>query len=138
MAKEKGKEGPEKKAKIEKEGKTSVMSYKQGVEVEKQEMGEYSKKFGASVKSLQSDSKKFAKELKEAGKAIIEEGIKHMEGNVSKYRSDIKAQIKENKEAVSHMQTNIKLLLGEINKTKKDFQSYAHGSFNNYIKAFWG
>ena len=138
MAKEEGKEVSKKKAKVEKEGKTSVSSYKKGIEVEKQKMGDYSKKFGTSVKSLQSDFKKLAKDLKEKGKAMIEEGIKHMEGKVSKYRSDIKAQIKENKEAVSHMDTNVKFLLGEINKKKKDFQAYSKGPFIDYIKAFWG
>lgn len=113
MAKEKGKEGSEKKAKVEK--KTSVRSYKQGIEVEKQKMGEYSKKFGASVKSLQGDFKKHAKDLKD---------------KVDKLKGDIKDQVKENKEAASHMNSNVKLLLGEINKTKKNFQAYA--------QAFWG
>ncbi len=136
MAKEKGKEGSGKKARVEK--KTSVSSYKTGIAAEQQKMGEYSKKFGASVKSLQSDSKKFAKDLKEAGKAMIEEGIKRMEGKVSKYRSDIRAQVKENKEAGSHMASNVKLFLGEINKKKKDFQAYAKGPFADYAKAFWG
>ena len=116
MAKEESKEGSKKKAKVEKEGKTSVSSYKKGIEVEKQKMT-------TSVKSLQGDFKKFAKDIKEKGKAMIEEGIKHMGGI-------IKAQVKENKEAVSHMEGNVKFLLGEINKKKKDFQAYS--------SAFWG
>jgi len=116
-----------KKAKVEK--KTSVRYFKQGIEVEKQNMGAYSKKFGTSVKSLQSDFKKLAKDLKEKGKAMIEEGIKHMGGKVSKYRSDIKAQVRENKESASHMDSNVKFLLGEINKKKKDFQAYSKGTF---------
>ncbi len=53
-----------------------------------------------------------------------------MNDKVDKFKGDIKAQIKENKEAVSHMASNVKLFLGEINKKKRDFTDYS--------KAFWG
>lgn len=123
MAEEVKEEFPKKKAKAE--AKSSVKSLKHGIEVEKQKMGAYSKKMGASVRSLQAGFKKHAKDVKEAAIALREEGIKNMSEKVGKFKGDIKAQIKENKESVSHMGDNIKYYLSEINKTKNNFKSYA-------------
>lgn len=94
---------------------TSVKSYQRGIDVEKQKMEGYSKKFGTSVEKYRGD---------------IKAQIKKLGTSVEKYRKDIKDQIKENKEAVSHMADNVAFFLSEIEKKKKDFQSYAG--------AFWG
>lgn len=136
--------------------KTSVRSYEEGVCVEKQRMGDYTKKMASSVKSLQGEFKRHSKEIKEAGKTMNVEGKKKMNAKVEKFtgemktaskqiasgvrklNNDIKDQVQENKEAVSRIGGSIKLLLSEVNKKKKDFQAYARGPFNGYIKAFWG
>ena len=111
------------------EGKMNVRSYQQDINVEKQKMGAYSKKFGSTVRSLQADFKKHGKEMKEAASNMREEGIKNMSAKVGKFKGEIQDQIKENKQAVAHMVSNIKYFLGEINKKKKDFRSYAKVSF---------
>ena len=121
------KEVPKKKAKAE--GKMTVRSYQQDINVEKQKMGAYSKKFGSTVRSLQADFKKHGKEMKEAASNMREEGIKNMSAKVGKFKGEIQDQIKENKQAIAHIASNIKYFLGEINKKKKDFRSYAKVSF---------
>lgn len=125
--------------------KTSVKSYQGGISAETQKMADYAKKMGSGVrsiqgqsKSLQGEFKKHSKEMKEAGRAMIAEGNRNMHTKVSKFTGEIKEQIKENKEAVSHMENSIKLFLSEVNKKKKDFLAYQHGSFHAYIRAFWG
>lgn len=141
MAKEGIKEVPKKKTKTEE--KTSVKSYQQGIDVEKQEMTGYSKKFGTTVRSLQADFKRHQKEIKEAAVNMREEGAeemsnkinkfkgeirvatKAMDNKVDKFNADIKNQIKENKEAVSRIGGSAKFLVSEINKKEKDFRSYA-------------
>lgn len=125
-------------AKKETESETSVKSYQQSINSEKQRMGAYAKKMGTSVKSLQGEFKKHSKEVKEAGRNMIGEGIRNMKNKVGKFNNDIQDQIKENKASVSRMGDNIKYFLSEINKKKKDFKAYASGPFKNYIKAFWG
>lgn len=102
---------------------TSVKLYKQGIDVEKQKMGAYSKKMGSSVKSLQNDFKKHARDMKEAAKNLRETGLRDM-------GTKIRAQIKENKEAISKMGDNIGYFQTQINSTRRDFQSW--------IKSFWG
>jgi hypothetical protein len=139
------KEVPKKKAKAE--GKMTVKSYQQDINVEKQKMGAYSKKFGSTVKSLKADFKKHEKDLKEAASNMRKEGIKHMGNKINQFKGEIKTatkkmndgvdklkgdiedQIKENKTAVAHIASNIKYFLGEINKKKRDFRSYAKVSF---------
>lgn len=156
MAEQGVKEAPKKKAKVKAEAKSSVKSYERGIEVEKQNMGAYSKKFGATVRSLQADFKSHQKELKEAALKMHEEGKKKMNSKinqfkgemkaaaklmndkVNKFNSDVKSQISENKEAVSRIEKGTKFLLSEINKKKREFKAYAHGPFRDYIKAFWG
>lgn len=138
------KEVPKKKIKE----KTSVKSYQQGTDVEKQEMGTYSKRFGTTVRSLQADFKRHQKEIKEAAANMREEGAKEMgnkinkfkgeikvatkamDNKVDKFNGDVKNQINENKEAVSRIGAGAKFLISEINKKEKDFRSYG--------KAFWG
>src|SRR3989344_937687 len=87
--------------------KSSVKTYQQGIDTEKQKMGAYTKKMGSSVKSLQGEFKK-----------------------------EIKDQIKENKEAIANIGNGVQFFLGETNKKKKDFRAYARGPFNGYIKLF--
>jgi hypothetical protein len=110
--------------------KTSVKSYQQGIESEKQEMSTYSKGFEAGVKSLQADIEKHSKYVKNAALKMREEGVKNMGEKVAKFRKEIEDQIKENKEAVSHMANNVKYFLSEIHKMEKNF--------GDYSKAFWG
>ncbi len=119
-------------------GKTSVKSYQQNIDTEKQKMGTYSKKFGATVRSLQANWKKYEKDMKESATKMREEGMRNMTLKVNRFKGDIKAQIAENKGAVSRISDGIKLFQSEIKKEKKDFQAYARGPFQEYIKAFWG
>lgn len=133
------------KKKINSNSGTSVSSYQQGVNEEKQKMGAYTKKMGtsvrslqASVKPLQAEFKKHGKEMQEAGRTMIAEGNQNMRAKVGKFSGEIKTQIKENKAAVAHIGNGVKFLTSEVNKKKKDFQAYARGPFNGYIKAFWG
>lgn len=125
-------------AKKKTETGTSVNSYQQGINAERQKMGAYSKKMGTSVRSLQGEFKKHGKEMGEAGRTMIAEGNANMNAKVEKFRGEIKNQIKENKEAVARLGNGIRFFLGEVNKKKKDFRAYARGPFNSYIKAFWG
>lgn len=133
------------KKKINSNSGTSVSSYQQSVNEEKNKMGAYTKKMGtsvrslqASVKPLQAEFKKHGKEMQEAGRTMIAEGNQNMKAKVKKFTGEIKNQIKENKAAAAHLENGVKFLVGEVNKKKNDFQAYARGQFNNYIKAFWG
>ncbi len=127
MAEQDVKEVHKKKAKAE--GKMTVKSYQQDINLEKQRMASYSKKFGSTVRSLQSDFKKNAKEMENAASNMREEGIRNMRSKVAKFKGEIQDQIKENKTAVSHIASNVKFFLSEINKKKKDFKTYAKVSF---------
>lgn len=125
--------------------KTSVKSYQQGIESEKQKTSTYSKEFEAGVKSLQTgvkslqaDITKHSKDIKNAALKMREEGIEHMGKKVAKFGKEIEDQITENREATSHMADNVKYFISEIDKKKKNFQSYVQGPFTDYIKAFWG
>ncbi len=130
------KENPKKKE--EAKQRTSVRSYKEGVELEKQKMNTYSKKFVGGVKLLKGEFKKHSKDMKEAAQNLRAEGIKNMSEKVGRFKKDIQEQVKENKDAVVHMEDNIKYFTSEINKEKKGFRSYAQGPFKEYIKNFQG
>lgn len=118
--------------------KTSVKSYQQGIESEKQKTSTYSKEFEAGVKSLQADITKHSKDIKNAALKMREEGTEHMGKKVAKFGKEIEDQITENREATPHMADNVKYFISEIDKKKNDFQSYVQGPFTDYIKAFWG
>ena len=128
--------------------KTSVKSLSGDIDAEKQKMSDYSKKMGSSVRSLQNGFKEHSKDMKAAAlkmneegttrmrgkvnkfKAEIQEGTTRMRGKVNKFKAEIRGQFKENKEAASRIGSSVKILLNEVNKKQ--------GSFQNYIKAFWG
>ena len=127
------------------EVKSSVKTFQQGIDAEKQMMSAYAKKMGSSVrflqaevKHLQAEFKKHGKEMKEAGKNMIAEGNRNMDSKVGKFKGEIRNQIKENKEAIANIGNGVQFFIGEVNKKKKDFRAYARGPFNSYIKAFWG
>lgn len=126
-----------KKAEPKKAG-TSVKSYKQDIDVEKQKMGAYSKEFGTTVRSLQAGFKKHAKDMNAAALKIREDGIKNMSQKVGKFKYEIKEATTRMADNVKFIQCEINKKKSEINKKKKDFQAYARGPFQGYIKAFWG
>ena|SRR3989338_5712499 len=125
--------------------KTSVKSYQQNTEMEKQKMKTYANKMKTNVKSLQADARKLAgsfknysKDLRGAALKMREDGVTRMRQKVGKFSQEIKEQIKENKRATAHMADNVNFFQSEIDQKKKDFQAYARGPFRGYIKAFWG
>lgn len=118
--------------------KTSVKSYQGDIDAEKQKMGDYAKKMGSSVRSLQKEFKGHAKYLQEAAAKMNEEGAARMQGKVNKFKAEIRDQGKENKEAIAYLGNGVKLLLSKVNQKKKDFHAYQQGPFQGYIKAFWG
>lgn len=117
---------------------TSVKSYKEGINSEKQQMDTYSKRMGSSVRSLQGDFRKHSKEMHEAGRNMIAEGNRNMNAKVGKFKAKIRDQLKENNNAIARMGDGVKFFLSEVNKKKKDFHAYQRGPFQAYIKAFWG
>jgi len=127
------------------ESKTSVKSYHQGIEAEKQEMKAYSDKMASNVrsmqgnvKSLRNEHKKFSKDLNAAASSMREEGIKNMSKKTTAFKKEIRDQVKEHKEAIAHMKDTVRYFTNEISRKKKDFQAYVRGPFTGYIKAFWG
>ena len=110
--------------------KTSVKSYQGDIDAEKQKMGDYAKKMGSSVRSLQKEFKGHAKDMQEAAAKMNEEGATRMRGKVNKFKAEIRDQMKENKGAAARLGNGVKLLLSQVNQTKKDFQTYS--------QVFWG
>lgn len=124
---------------------TSVKSYQGEIDTEKQKMNSYAKKMSSNVralqndaKSLQNDFKKHAKDMNAAALALREDGIQNMNTKVTKFKGEIRAQIRENKEAIAHMGNSVNYFVSQINGKKRDFRTYAKGEFQNWIKSFWG
>lgn len=124
---------------------SSVKLYQEGIDTEKQKMSAYSKKMGSSIramgssiKALQNDFKKHGRDMNAAAVALRETGIQNMNMKVTKFKGEIRAQIRENKEAVANMGNSVNYFVSQINGKKRDFRSYAKGEFQNWIKSFWG
>ncbi|MDP2950846.1 MAG: hypothetical protein Q8N55_00525 [bacterium] len=127
MAEQTNEEASKKKAKAkpkEEVSKTSIKSYKEGVELEKQKMDAYAKKFGSSVTSLQADIRKHSKDISAAAEDMRTEGIKNMSNKIGKFKKDIQSHKKELEAAAEHMADNVKYFISEINKKKKEFKEY--------------
>ncbi len=118
--------------------KTSVKSYCQGVEKEKQKMEIGTKVFQTNVRSLQNKFKQHAKDMGEAASKLLEEGNRKMKGKISRFKGQIREQIKENNEANSLFSSGLNKFNSDINKKKKEFEAYTKGPFQDSIKAFWG
>lgn len=128
MAKKKG----SKKGQSEEKGqsRTSVNSYQQGVEAEKGKMDAYAKSMQTDVNFMQNDFKKHAKEIKQAAAALLEAGTKEMSEKVGGFRKEIRAQVKENREAIAYMGGSVQALTKAIDQKKNDFQQW--------VRDFWG
>lgn len=118
-----------KKGKVKAEAEMTVKSYQRDIGIEKQKMGTYSKKFGTTVRSLQADFKSLQADFKKCAADFKKYAKDDLGVKVARFKKDIQDQIKENKQAVAHMAGNISFFLREINKKKKDFESYAKLSF---------
>ncbi len=105
----------EKAKKFAGEAKTSVKSYKEGTETEKQKMSK-------SVHSLLNDIKK--------QRAVLREALKTMKGKINAFGMKINTFGMDLSKSKKELRANVKLFQSDINKTKSDFRSYS--------KAFWG
>jgi len=91
-----------------------------------------------SVNNLKNNWKAHGKSLKKAAIQMRNQGINRMREKVRGFNNEISNQKKENRVAVSRMKGDVGLFVSEIDGKRKDFQSYARGPFQSYIKAFWG
>ena len=135
---------------------STVKSLKDDCRAKKEEMQKYGQNFNTTVKSLKNNWKAHGKNLKVAAKQMRNQGINKMKEKVSDFNNEISAhknkfnagvkklnngilnQKKENQAAISRMKGDVGLFLSEVEGKRKDFQSYAQGPFQSYIKAFWG
>lgn len=105
-----------------KKAETSVKTYKESGEAEKQKMADYSKKFQKTVSSLKNDIKKQRSAFKE-GANLLGDKAMAFKGKINAFRVDLNKYKRE-------LLANVKLFSSECVKKKKDF--------NAYTKGFWG
>jgi len=125
--------------------KKSVKEFQNEIRAKEGEMQEYAKKqetavrhLCGEVKTLKNSWKGYDKDLKKAAIQMRNQGINRMREKVRGFNNEISNQKKENRAAISRMKGDVGLFVSEIDGKRKDFQSYARGPFQSYIKAFWG
>jgi len=118
--------------------KEKVGNYNNEILNQKKENKAAISKMKGSVNSLKNDWKEHGKSLKKAATQMRNQGINRMREKVRGFNNEISNQKKENRAAISRMKGDVGLFVSEIDGKRKDFQSYARGPFQSYIKAFWG
>ena len=118
--------------------KEKVGNYNNEILNQKKENEAAISKMKGSVNNLKNNWKEHGKSLKKAAMQMRNQGINRMKEKVRGFNNEILNQKKENQAAISHMKGDVNLFVSEIDGKRKDFQSYAQGPFQSYIKAFWG
>jgi DNA anti-recombination protein RmuC len=87
-------------------------------------------KIHSGAREIQSSQEKMSREFQKAGRDIRDFGYKNLQNGLNQFRSDLNFQIKENREAVSRLNSGVASLQNEIHR-------YQEQDLKGYIRDFY-
>jgi hypothetical protein len=94
-------------------------------------------KFNSGAREIQSSQQKMSREFQKAGRDIRDSGYKNLQNGLDRFRSDLNSQIKENREAVSRLNSGARELQGRAASFHNEIHRYLEQDLKGYIRDFY-
>ncbi|TFH53452.1 MAG: hypothetical protein E4G89_00905 [Methanothrix sp.] len=101
-----------------------------GIDSQIKENHEAAAKIHSGAMAIRSSQEKMSREFQKAGKNIREDGCRNLQNGLAQFRRDLGSQIKENREAVSRLNSGAVSLQNEIHR-------YQEQDLKNYVRDFY-
>lgn len=115
----------------------SVNALKKSIEGQVTENKKGIAKIRTGVRQMKLSIGKTSEELRKAGERIREEGARELNEGLRAFRADLDNQIRENRDAVSRMNTAARELHSRALALRDDMQRYVDQDVNKYIRDFY-
>ncbi|MEM0498102.1 MAG: hypothetical protein QW781_01210 [Methanothrix sp.] len=94
-------------------------------------------RMGSGAAEIRSAMDKMSIDFKKSGERIREEGAKELNEGLGKFRADLDSQIRENRDAISKMNTAARELHSRALALRDEMQRYVEQDVNKYIRDFY-
>ena len=109
---------------------SGAMAIQSGIDSQIKENHEAAAKIHSGAMEIRSSQEKMSREFQNAGKSIRDEGCRNLQNGLVQFRRDLGSQIKENREAVSRLNSGAVSLQNEIHR-------YQEQDLKNYVRDFY-
>jgi hypothetical protein len=113
------------------------LQFKQSIDAQMKENQEAISRMHTGTHEIMAAQEKMAREFKNAGRIIREEGCKNLQNGLATFQSNLNSQIKENREAVSSLHTGARELQGRAASFQNEIHRYQEQDLKNYVKDFY-
>ncbi len=111
--------------------------FRRSLDAQIKENQEAEAKFNSGVRAIRSSQETMSREFLKAGRNIREEGYRNLQNGLDRFRSDLDAQIKENREAISRMNSGARELQGRAASFHDEIHRYLEQDLKGYIRDFY-
>lgn len=113
------------------------MEFKRSIDAQIKENSDATARLYSGAREIASSQEKMAREFQKAGKSIRDEGHRNLQNGLAKFQSDLDSQIKENREAVSRLNSGARELQGRAESFQNEIYKYQEHDLKNYIRDFY-
>jgi hypothetical protein len=113
------------------------LQFKQSIDAQMKENKEAVSRMHTGTHEIKVSQEKMAREFQKAGKSIRDEGFRNLQNGLAKFQSNLNAQVKENREAVSKLYTGAREMQGRAMSFQNEIQRYQEQDLKNYVKDFY-
>ena len=113
------------------------VQFKRSIDAQVKENLEATAKLYSGAREIMSSQEKMSREFQKAGKSIRDEGSRNLQNGVAKFQSNLNAQIKENREAVSSIFSGARELQGRAASFQNEIHKYQEQDLKNYVRDFY-
>jgi hypothetical protein len=110
---------------------------KRSIDAQIKENLEATAKLHSGAREIVSSQEKMSREFQTAGKNIRDEGYRNLQNGVAKFQSNLNSQIKENREAVSRLNSGARELQGRAASFQNEIHKYQEQDLKNYVRDFY-
>ena len=113
------------------------VQFKQSIDAQIKENSEATAKLHSGAREIRSSQEKMSREFQKAGKSIRDDGYRNLQNGLAKFQSNLFSQIKENREAVSKLNSGARELQGRAASFQNEIHKYQEQDLKNYVRDFY-
>ncbi|MHB8119110.1 MAG: hypothetical protein ACYDHX_10355 [Methanothrix sp.] len=113
------------------------VQFKRSIDAQIKENLEATAKLHTGAREIVSSQEKMSREFQKAGKNIRDEGCRNLQNGLAKFQSNLFSQIKENREAVSRLNSGARELQVRAASFQNEIHKYQEQDLKNYVRDFY-
>jgi hypothetical protein len=111
--------------------------FRRSLDAQKKENHEAAGRLHSGAREIRSSQEKMSREFQRTGESIRQDGYRRLQNGLNRFRSDVDSQIKENREAVSMMNSGARELQERAASFQGEIHRYQEQDLKNYVRDFY-